>query len=153
MVGVRGGKNDDDKWVPTIPVAVHVERIYEKTDFTQLGSVSNDQVCEPAVQGRRPFVPQAHEFQRQRDEMANKRDRPNTARANFEQPCKWAYIKNVLSYDLDFGHPVILGNFEYNEGTDGRATDSSMLLNQATMISGLGFVLVPFHKANGARRD
>ncbi len=33
----RGGKNDDDKWVPTIPVAVHVERIYEKTDFTQLG--------------------------------------------------------------------------------------------------------------------
>ncbi len=63
-----------------------------------------------------PFVPQAHEFQRQR-EMANKRDRPNPARANFEQPCKWAYIKNVLSYDLDFGHPVILGNFEYNEGT------------------------------------
>jgi hypothetical protein len=32
----RGGENGDGKWVPTIPVCVHVERIYNKTNFSLL---------------------------------------------------------------------------------------------------------------------
>lgn len=38
----RGGKNGDDKWTRQKPVAVHVERIYQKTDFSLLGIGAND---------------------------------------------------------------------------------------------------------------